>query len=42
MRLDLEALTPMQLMMKIHELKSRIAEAPHPRPATAPQSARAG
>jgi len=28
LRLDLNALTPMQLMMKIHELKSKLAESP--------------
>jgi DNA mismatch repair protein MutS len=30
MRLDLDALTPMQLMMKIHELKAKIASHPAP------------
>ncbi len=47
MRLDLDALTPMQLMLKIHELKVRIAEAGDPKPpssshSSSPQSARAG
>jgi DNA mismatch repair protein MutS len=31
MKLDLNALTPMQLMMKIHELKMKLAETPAPK-----------
>ncbi|MDB5048008.1 MAG: mismatch repair protein MutS [Fibrobacteres bacterium] len=34
MRLDLDALTPMQLMMKIHEMKDKMAEAPAQKPAS--------
>ncbi|MDB5105007.1 MAG: mutS [Fibrobacteres bacterium] len=41
MRLDLNALSPMQVMMKIHELKDRLADSPASRPPRSPLSARA-
>jgi DNA mismatch repair protein MutS len=44
MRLDLEALTPMQLMLRIHELKGRLADTPSAasvKPAKLPSTAQA-